>query len=111
MRTRPTRTVVVIATVGCLGWITGCGPGSGKIEAVDPEVAACQQWGDALLMDGFELLDQATAASIGAPDPVGTLMRTVVAGMPSGDVTLKDLQGIVHRCAEIGVRIEGLPAG
>ena len=112
MRTRLARIAVVTATVCCLGaWVSGCEPGSGPAEAVDPEVVACQQWGDALLMDGFDLLDQATAASIDAPDPLGTLMRTVVTGMPSGEVQLKDLQGIAQRCAELGVTIEGMPSG
>ena len=112
MRPRLTRIAVVTATFCCLGaWVSGCGSGSGPVATIDPEVVACQQWGDALLMDGLDLLDQATAASIDAPHPVGSLMRTVVAGMPSGDVTLKDLQGIVQRCAELGVTIEGTPTG
>lgn len=93
--------LAMAAGVWC-GAIAGCQAGAGRA-ATDPEVDACQEWGGALDAGGTAMVELGTAASLQAPEPVGSLMRTFIAGVDVGQPDPEDLRAVQLRCAEIGV--------
>lgn len=91
--------------VGLLGGVlAGCQAGDRRA-AVDPEVAACQEWNGAIAAGGSAMMELSTAASLEAPDPVGSLMRAFIADADDGQVDPETMRPIAQRCAEIGVRL------
>ena len=64
---------------------------------------ACQEWGGALAAGGSAMVELATAASLEAPDPVGSMMRAFIATVDSGQPDPQELRTVQQRCAEIGV--------
>ena len=84
MSTRRLSLPVLALAAGLLGGaLGGCQAGNER-PAMDPQVAACEEWGGAVAAGGSAMLELSTAASLEAPEPVGSMMWAFIAGVDSG---------------------------